>query len=156
MGKWWFFLKFFLKNYWNVVAVQHCVSFCCTTVWISYMYTYIPSLLSLPPTYPIHSSHHPTPLGQHRGPSWMPCAIQHLPTSYLFYTWQCICISVTAPICPILSFPPPHPVSPCLSLCLQLYSCPENQYRFSRFHIYALTHDIVFLLLTHFTFYNRL
>ena len=27
----------------------------------------------------------PAPLGCHRAPGWAPCAIQHLPTSYLFY-----------------------------------------------------------------------
>ena len=32
---------------------------------------------SLPP--------HPTPLGHHRALSWAPCAIQQVPTSYLFY-----------------------------------------------------------------------
>ena len=42
---------------------------------------YVPSLLYLPPKSP-----HPTPLGHHRAPSWVPCAVQHLPTSYLFYT----------------------------------------------------------------------
>ena len=52
--------------------------------WISHFYTYIPSLVSLPPT-PVP---HATPLGHHRALSWAPCAIQQLPASYLFYTWQ--------------------------------------------------------------------
>ena len=45
--------------------------FCCTMKWISYMYTYIPSLLDLSST-PLP---HPTHLGCHRAPSWPPCAI---------------------------------------------------------------------------------
>ena len=33
---------------WSVTTLQYCVSFCCTTKWISYTYTYTLSLLSLP------------------------------------------------------------------------------------------------------------
>ena len=47
--------------------------------WISYMYTYITSLLDLPPT-PC-----PTHIGHHKALSWGPCAIWELPTSCLFY-----------------------------------------------------------------------
>ena len=40
--------SFFLN--WRIIALQCCVSFCRTAVWISHRYTYVPSLLSLPPT----------------------------------------------------------------------------------------------------------
>ena len=39
------------------------------TVWISHKYTFVPSLLEPP----FHLSLHPTPLGCHRAPGWIPC-----------------------------------------------------------------------------------
>ena len=105
--------------YWNIITLQGYISFCCTTKWTSYICIHIspPSCTSL--LQPCS-----TLLGPHRAPDWAPCAIQHLPTTYLFYTWSYISVGPSLPFIP--PFPSP-PLGPHVhSLCLCLYSCPAN------------------------------
>ena len=67
---------FFLINfYWSMVVLQCCVSLHCTTKWISHTHTDIPFPFRLP-------SH----LGYHNALGRVPCAIQYVPISCLFYT----------------------------------------------------------------------
>ena len=55
----------------HTIALQCCISLHYTTVRTSYVSSYIPSLLSPPPT----------PLSHHRAPSWAPWTLQQFPTS---------------------------------------------------------------------------
>ena len=60
-----------------------------------------------PYPHPLASPSHPpypTPLGGHKAPSWSPCAMRLLPTSYLFYIWLCMYVSATLSLRPSLPF----------------------------------------------------
>ena len=93
--------NFFLAG---IVALQYCVSFWCTTSQISHMYTYIPpSWTDLP------CLSNPTYLNRYRALSWASCAIQQLPTSYLFSTQQYTSINPNSPV--PLPLPLPHHMS---------------------------------------------
>ena len=105
------FLKFIFN--WRIMALQCCVGFWCITTRISRKYTYIPSLLSLPPT----------PLGHHRPQAERPVLYSRLPLAS-YFTRGGVCTSVL-----LSSFisPPPSPAGPQvhpLRLCLD--SCPAD------------------------------
>ena len=59
----------------------------------------------LPPEPSSHLPHHPTPVDFHRVPGWVPCDIQQIPTSYLFYIYMCVCMSMHLQSCPTLCDP---------------------------------------------------
>ena len=69
-----------------------------------YIYPHISSLLHLSPSH----LPYPTVLTVHKALSWSPCAMRLLPTSYLFYIWQCIYVHIyttTLSLYPSLPFP---------------------------------------------------
>ena len=88
-----------------MITLQCCIGFCHTSTWISHRYTHVLSLLNLPLTYPPQLPPHPTPLGCHRALSWVPCIVQQLPISYLFYTWWYIYFNAIFSVRPTHSFP---------------------------------------------------
>ena len=120
-----------------IVALQCCVIFCSTAKRISYTYTYIPSLSSLPPM-PIS---HPSRSSQ----STQLSSLHQIPTSSPFYTWQCIFINSS------LLIHPPFSVSTCpffMSASLSLPCKLVHLYHFSRFHKYALIYNIFLFLIS--------
>ena len=104
----------YIYFYWSAIALQSCVAFCCTMTWVSYVHTYIPSLVD-------SLSAHCTCLGHHGALSWALRATPPVPTRDLFYTWGCIYVNPNLHIHPSLPYPTlcPH----IHSLGLHLYSC---------------------------------
>ena len=96
---------------WNIIALQHYVSFSYTTKWISYIYKYTHThthththIHTPPPSWIFLPLLHPTPRVHHRALSQPLCAVWRFPTSYLFCTWLCIYINPLW-VCPTLPFP---------------------------------------------------
>ena len=131
---------------------------CFTTLHESLLYNEVNQLYvyiyPLPPGSPSHPQPHPTPLGHHRAPSWAPCAMQELPTSF-YFTHGSVYMSI-----PISHFIPPSPFPPCPkvhSLHLCLYSYPANRFISTILLIlYTCVNIQCFSLLTYFTLYDRL
>ena len=66
----------------------------------------------------------PSPVGHHRVWSWAPCAVQQLPTSYLFYHGSVHMSTLLSQF-----VPPALPLYPHIcSLCLHLYFFPANKF----------------------------
>ena len=72
--------------------------------------------------------------------------IQQVLISYVFYAYYCIYVNPNLPVHPTPTFPPWCPYVPSLHLSLFLPCKPVHLYHFSRFHIYALIHNICFSL----------
>ena len=146
----WSVFQFF--SYWSIIALQCCISVCCTKKWISHMYTYILSLWDLtstphlPP--PSHSS------GSSQSTKWASCVLQKVLTSYLFYTWWCIYVNLSLPILPTLPSPHVHMPILCISVSIPALKIGSS-ICFSSFHTYALIYDICFSL-SYFPLYDRL
>ena len=73
-----YFLQLIFFN-WRIIALQYCVGSCHTPTWISHRYTYVPSLLNLPPP----SLSHPSRLSQSTG-SELPTPYSKFPLAICF------------------------------------------------------------------------
>ena len=112
-----FLNSLFIFN-WKTIALQYCVSFCCTTAWISFMCMYIPSLSRLLPTLPrraITEQQTELPVLHSISPRAASHMVAHTP--------------MLLPECPALSSPP-------VSTSLSSMSASLFLHCVSRFHIH--------------------
>ena len=112
--------------------------FCCSTEWISCMYTYSPSLLSLPPTHP-HST--PWVITEHLTELTVPYS--HFPLA-LHSARGCVYVSVLLSQC-VLHSCPPSPCSHVHPVCLHLCPCLVNRFICTIFYILHICINIWYL-----------
>ena len=134
---------FFIINfYWSIVALQYCVSFCCTAKWISYKYTYIPFFLDFLPIW-VTTEH------------WVEFPVLHRRFSLVIYFIHSS-VYMSVPVSQLI----PPPFSPSIrSLRLRLYFCFANKFICTIFldSTYKWYYTIfVFLFLTYFTLCDSL
>ena len=131
-----FFLYFFN---WRKLTLQCWVGFCHTTMRISHNYTYIPSLLSLPPLPPSLTS-------RPSQSTWLGSLCFTATSHQLFILHMIVYIYInpTFSICPTLSFPHYVHHSILYVLCLHFISVNKFISNFSRFHICVLIYNIFF------------
>ena len=123
---------------WRTSALQCCVDFCHTSTWISHRYTFVPSLLNLPPT----SNPIPPLSVVTKYQAEFPASYSNSPLA-LRSTYGSVHASTL--LCQSL---PPSP-SPAASASLVSTSASlllpwkqAHQYHFSRSHVYVLLYDI--------------
>lgn len=129
---------------WRVIALQYCIGFCYKTTWTSHRYTYVPSLLVLPPPHP-HLCCHGAPVVTDppicavKGPvSPLCCAAA---PHWLFTPGPVRISALRSQSMLPLSFSTSSTVSSlCLSSALQMGSSVS----FSRFYACALIYKIYF------------
>ena len=137
------FFFVFWHLYWSIIALQWCVSCCCTTKWISYTYTYIPisppSWASLTP-----SLSHPSRSSQSiELISLCYAAASHYLSILHLAVYICQCYSLTSSQLPL-----PHCVLKSIRyICVFIPALPlGSSILLFRFHIYALAYSICFPL----------
>ena len=131
----------FLKN-WGTAALQCCISFCCAKMWISHTDVHVS-----PP--PRTSPAPPTPLGHHRALSWVPCAMQQVPTSYVSHIAAHMCQYQSLSSSSSLSHPSVH--KSILCICVSL---PALQIR-SSVPVFYAPHICVNILCFHWLHFQK-
>ena len=113
-------------SYYVIIFIKFLLEYSCFTILCQFiLYSKVNQLCVY--IYPLFFGF-PSHLGYHRALSRVPCVIQQVLISYLFYTQyqQCIYVNPNLPIPPIPHFLPWYPHVHSLHLCL--YFCFANKF----------------------------